>query len=81
MVVHLTAIFPNKLLLTSEYDVFATTQAIVQAALDHIISEKHLTTVTIAHRLSTVRDMDAIAVVDEVLQPDPCFPIAATRSD
>eukprot|EP00958_Prasinococcus_capsulatus_P029925 scaffold7793_cov390-Prasinococcus_capsulatus_cf.AAC.1 len=40
-------------------------EAIVQEALDKIVDEKQLTTVTIAHRLSTVRHMDAIAVVND----------------
>merc|ERR1712176_169695 len=39
--------------------------AIVQKTLDKLIMESKLTTVMIAHRLSTVRNMDVIIVVDE----------------
>lgn len=37
----------------------------VQAALDHLLSAAGRTSVVIAHRLSTVRSADAIAVVQE----------------
>ena len=37
----------------------------MQRTLDRLIAESKLTTVMIAHRLSTVRNMDVIVVVDE----------------
>jgi len=37
----------------------------VQAALDKLIFESQMTTVVIAHRLSTVRNMDVIVVVED----------------
>mmetsp|Transcript_8846 Transcript_8846/g.26707 ORF Transcript_8846/g.26707 Transcript_8846/m.26707 type:complete len:1340 (-) Transcript_8846:785-4804(-) len=40
-------------------------EAVVQRTLDRLIAESKLTTVMIAHRLSTVRNMDVIVVVDE----------------
>jgi len=40
-------------------------EAIVQKTLDKLIMECEMTTVMIAHRLSTVRNMDVIIVVDE----------------
>ena len=40
-------------------------EKVVQQALDKLIKEKKITTVTIAHRLSTVRDLDVIHVVDQ----------------
>ena len=35
----------------------------VQAALDHVMAQARRTTLTVAHRLSTIRDADKIAVV------------------
>ena len=43
----------------------AASERVVQEALSKLMSEAGLTTVMIAHRLSTVRDMDAILVVEE----------------
>mmetsp|Transcript_41529 Transcript_41529/g.88402 ORF Transcript_41529/g.88402 Transcript_41529/m.88402 type:complete len:129 (+) Transcript_41529:1-387(+) len=43
----------------------ATSEAAVQAALDKLIFESQMTTVVIAHRLSTVRNMDVIVVVED----------------
>jgi ATP-binding cassette subfamily B (MDR/TAP) protein 1 len=39
-------------------------ESVVQAALDILLESSSLTTIVIAHRLSTVRDADLIAVVD-----------------
>eukprot|EP00850_Spirogloea_muscicola_P007655 SM000039S14485 [mRNA] locus=s39:386760:390769:+ [translate_table: standard] len=40
-------------------------EALVQAALDRLISEGNRTVVLVAHRLSTVRNADMIAVIDK----------------
>jgi ATP-binding cassette subfamily B (MDR/TAP) protein 1 len=40
-------------------------EAVVQDALDHLLQEGGRTTIMIAHRLSTVRNADMIAVVDK----------------
>ena len=42
----------------------AESEAVVQEALDRIISEKQQTIVVIAHRLSTIQNADRIAVMD-----------------
>ena len=41
----------------------ASSERVVQAALDSLLRSKRRTTVVIAHRLSTIRDADKIAVV------------------
>ena len=41
----------------------ASSERVVQAALDSLLRSKQRTTVVIAHRLSTIRDADKIAVV------------------
>ena len=38
-------------------------ERVVQAALDDLMKAKRRTTIVVAHRLSTVRDADSIAVV------------------
>ena len=56
---------PKVLLLdeaTSALD--SKSEKIVQQCLDNLIENSQLTTVMIAHRLSTVRNMDVIVVVD-----------------
>ena len=56
---------PRVLLLdeaTSALD--AESEAAVQSALDHLIGEGGRTIVLVAHRLSTVRNADAICVMD-----------------
>merc|ERR1711959_247529 len=40
-------------------------EAVVQAALDDIMSRSTFTTIVIAHRLSTIRNADKIIVLDE----------------
>jgi len=42
-----------------------TSEKIVQAALDEIMTKQKRTTIVIAHRLSTIRNADKIAVVDK----------------
>ena len=42
-----------------------TSEKIVQAALDEILTKMRRTTIMIAHRLSTIRNADKIAVVDQ----------------
>ena len=57
---------PRVLLLdeaTSALD--SESEAVVQATLDELITNSNLTTVMIAHRLTTVRHMDVILVVDK----------------
>jgi ABC-type multidrug transport system fused ATPase/permease subunit len=49
-------------LATSALD--SESEAVVQQALDSIMSEKRRTVVVIAHRLSTVRNADRIVVID-----------------
>eukprot|EP00967_Tisochrysis_lutea_P032880 scaffold38946_cov41-Tisochrysis_lutea.AAC.1 len=39
-------------------------EKVVQAALDELMSKNKRTTVTVAHRLSTIRNADKIAVVN-----------------
>jgi ATP-binding cassette subfamily B (MDR/TAP) protein 1 len=40
-------------------------ERVVQAALDEIMAKQRRTTITIAHRLSTVRGADMIAVINK----------------
>ena len=57
---------PKVLLLdeaTSALD--SESEAVVQAAIDELTKASGVTCITIAHRLSTVRDCDKIAVVDK----------------
>ena len=57
---------PKVLLLdeaTSALD--STSEAVVQEALDELMQESNLTTVMIAHRLSTVRHMTKILVIEK----------------
>ena len=57
---------PKVLLLdeaTSALD--STSEAVVQEALDKLMQESNLTTVMIAHRLSTVRHMTKILVIEK----------------
>ena len=41
-----------------------TSERVVQAALDELLTKFKRTTIVIAHRLSTIRNADKIAVVD-----------------
>lgn len=43
----------------------ATSEQVVQEALANLMKSSSFTTVMIAHRMSTVRDMDKILVVEE----------------
>jgi len=57
---------PKVLLLDEATSALDTaSEAVVQKTLDRLIMECEMTTVVIAHRLSTVRNMDVIFVVDE----------------
>merc|ERR1711871_576186 len=55
---------PKVLLLDEATSALDTdSEKVVQQALDNLIKVKNITTVTIAHRLSTVKDLDVIHVV------------------
>jgi len=57
---------PKVLLLDEATSALDTeSETVVQAALDRLIKEKSMTTITIAHRLSTVQDLDVIHVVQD----------------
>ena len=43
----------------------ATSEQVVQEALTKLMNESNMATIMIAHRMSTVRDMDKILVVEE----------------
>jgi len=54
-----------KLLTLIQYlSYFADSEKLVQEALDNLLTQNNATTVIIAHRLSTVRNADRIAVID-----------------
>ena len=57
---------PKVLLLDEATSALDTeSEKIVQTALDKLIQSKKMTSITIAHRLSTVRDLDIIHVVSK----------------
>ena len=75
---------PSILLLdeaTSALD--AESEAVVQQALDKIMSEKKRTVIVIAHRLSTVRNADRILVVDsgKIIESGSHLELMAKGSD
>ena len=65
---------PNLLLLDEATSALDTaSEALVQAALDDINAKKDITTIVVAHRLSTIRNADMIVAFEVDIICLPCF--------